>query len=107
MSPGGRQRYQIAPPEINRMETRLGAALYEISPRPAFVSNLRSRLEHEPPRVSRTPGAFQALLVSLASVIGALVLMAALVRGLQALLILLGMLEGARRSATHPAQTIQ
>lgn len=105
MSTAGTQRRQFAPSDLDRMETRLGAALREVPPRPAFVSNLRDRLEHEDPGECWDPNAVKALWVSLASVLGALVLIAALVRGIQTLVTLMGMLEAARRSTTRSTQT--
>lgn len=106
MSKGSGQRKDRVIPDLNRMETRLGAALKEISPRPVFVSTLRTRLENEPAEAGRDSREIQALIVSLASVLGALVLIAALARGIQALIGLSEALSADRRAPTNPAQTL-
>lgn len=106
MSKGSGQRKDRVLPDLNRMETRLGAALKEISPRPAFVSTLRTRLDHEPAASERGSHEIQALIVSLASVLGALVLIAAVARGIRALIGLSEALGAGRRAPTNPAQTV-
>jgi hypothetical protein len=95
----------VAKPGVGNMERYLQTSFHPVTPRPDFVTDLKTRLSQESKRFSSRSTVLQYVLLSLAGVVTSVLLIFAGMRAVITLLGVLGILHQMRTHQVHPAMS--